>query len=584
MSNDYFDSADFTAPTANSRARASQIVAIAAAVEQGFDRLPSASSIGKYVADTGAADAYVVTLSPVPTAYAAGMTIRFKATNANTGTCTLNVNSLGAKTIKKRGATDNLAANDIVANQIVEVTYDGTYFQLVSMASTANDDVQDAAGYASAAAASASAASASEIDAEAAAAQVNSVLYKWCGTAGGTANALTLTPAAALTSYGDGNRLTFLASADNTGAATVNVSALGAKNIKRSNGDALIVGDILSGSMYTIVYDGTNFRLSEGDRDLSAATSPDRFSGTGAQTNFTLTNDPGTENAIDVFVSGVYQQKNTFSLSGTTLTFSVAPASGTNNIEVMYRANIEAQNVPSDASVTTAKLADSAVTGAKIADGTITAGKLAAGISHTTPVSTKTATYDLLAADLGTEIKFTTSATTLNLLAAATAGNGAIVVVSNAAASGDVTIEPNGAETIDDLANRVLRPGNRVTLRSDGTEWETIGGKYTFTSSEISPAISSVGSAAHGLGMKPTSWGAVFKCTSADNNWAVDDEVDYNSVQWTYGSALGANTTTVYATMNQIYTGAPGNRTTGVGFSMTYSKWKLILSAEVDYG
>lgn len=49
------------------------------------------------------------------------------------------------------------------------------------------------------------------------------------------------------------------------------------------------------------------------------------FTGTGAQVNFTLPSVPSSENHTGVYVSGVYQQKNTYSLSGTTLTFSEAP-------------------------------------------------------------------------------------------------------------------------------------------------------------------------------------------------------------------------------------------------------------------
>lgn len=48
-----------------------------------------------YVADTGAADAYVITLPVAPLAYAAGQRFAFKATNTNTTTTpTLNVNTL----------------------------------------------------------------------------------------------------------------------------------------------------------------------------------------------------------------------------------------------------------------------------------------------------------------------------------------------------------------------------------------------------------------------------------------------------------------------------------------------------------
>jgi hypothetical protein len=84
-----------------------------------------------YAADGGASDAYAVTLTPVPTSYVTGMIIRFKANSANTGAATLNVNSLGAKTIKKSVTTD-LSDNDILASQIVTVVYDGTNFQMLS--------------------------------------------------------------------------------------------------------------------------------------------------------------------------------------------------------------------------------------------------------------------------------------------------------------------------------------------------------------------------------------------------------------------------------------------------------------------
>lgn len=85
-----------------------------------------------YATDTGAADAYVASYSPAPTAYVEGMRFRFKAANANTTASTININSLGVKTIKKQHDID-LVAGDIEAGQIVEIIYDGTYFQMVSV-------------------------------------------------------------------------------------------------------------------------------------------------------------------------------------------------------------------------------------------------------------------------------------------------------------------------------------------------------------------------------------------------------------------------------------------------------------------
>lgn len=60
-----------------------------------------------------------------------------------------------------------------------------------------------------------------------------------------------------------------------------------------------------------------------------------RFSGNGSTVNFTLPSAPANENATNVFISGVYQQKDTYSLSGATLTFSQAPPK-TTIVEVNY--------------------------------------------------------------------------------------------------------------------------------------------------------------------------------------------------------------------------------------------------------
>jgi hypothetical protein len=89
----------------------------------------------KYAADAGANDTYVITLSPVPTSYTNGMVVHFKANTANTGAATLNVNSLGAKTIVK-GVNTTLDDSDILASQFVTVIYDGTNFVLQNPVNT----------------------------------------------------------------------------------------------------------------------------------------------------------------------------------------------------------------------------------------------------------------------------------------------------------------------------------------------------------------------------------------------------------------------------------------------------------------
>ena len=65
----------------------------------------------------------------------------------------------------------------------------------------------------------------------------------------------------------------------------------------------------------------------------------DQFSGTGSQTAFTLSRNVNTVFDIFVTVSNVPQDPFTaYTVSGNTLTFDSAPPSGTNNIDVVYRA------------------------------------------------------------------------------------------------------------------------------------------------------------------------------------------------------------------------------------------------------
>lgn len=81
------------------------------------------------------------------------------------------------------------------------------------------------------------------------------------GTDGGSANTYTVTPSTALSSYTTDLVVIFTPSATNTGSSTLNVSSLGAKTLKDVNGNNLVANDLVQGSYYVAVYDGTNFRL-----------------------------------------------------------------------------------------------------------------------------------------------------------------------------------------------------------------------------------------------------------------------------------------------------------------------------------
>lgn len=77
-----------------------------------------------------------------------------------------------------------------------------------------------------------------------------------------------------------------------------------------------------------------------GEGGLPGTVYVQRLSGTGAQTVFTLNTAPQSNNVVDIYINGIYQNKDTFTVSGADVTFSEAPPAGTNNIEVQVTVTI----------------------------------------------------------------------------------------------------------------------------------------------------------------------------------------------------------------------------------------------------
>jgi len=78
----------------------------------------------------------------------------------------------------------------------------------------------------------------------------------------------------------------------------------------------------------------------------------DYFNGTGAQTAFTLSRTVASINDIQVTVNNVVQQPNdAYTISGTTLTMTSAPSSGTNNVYVRYLSTTTQAITPSQGTV-----------------------------------------------------------------------------------------------------------------------------------------------------------------------------------------------------------------------------------------
>lgn len=111
-----------------------------------------------------------------------------------------------------------------------------------------------------------------------------------------------------------------------------------------------------------------------GAEPTTAAFPFDQFSGTGAATAFTLTQAPAGNTSVIVYVGGAVQNPNTYTIVGTTITFSVAPVAGTNNIGVLLLGLPALVGVPNTGTVTPAMLS----TGGPVWDtgGTLTAVNL----------------------------------------------------------------------------------------------------------------------------------------------------------------------------------------------------------------
>ncbi len=179
-----------------------------------------------YVADTGSANTYVIAPSPAISAYATGQRFSWKAASTNSGASTLNVNTLGTKNIFKRGSLA-LAQSDIIAGLIVDTEYDGTQFQMLSQGGNAKITTNSQEVY---------------------------------SADTGTANTFVATLVPAITTYNTGLQVNFVAATGNTGASTLNVNGLGAKNIKRNGNTALVSSEITAGLLVQAEYDGTSFQ------------------------------------------------------------------------------------------------------------------------------------------------------------------------------------------------------------------------------------------------------------------------------------------------------------------------------------
>lgn len=197
------------------------------------------------------------------------------------------------------------------------------------------------------------------------------------------------------------------------------------------------------------------------------------------------------------------------------------------------------------------------------------------GGSPTLTISNKTAAYTVVVGDLGAIINCTANTFTVSLTAAATLGAGFHCQVWNTGA-GVITIDPSGAETIDQLATLILRPGEGCQVVCDGTNWQTGDKKtmrgYADSMTAASPRPSAAGSDAFAIGRSASASGsssvALGRSAVASNTYAI--AIGFGPTASSFGAiAIGGNSPTAssnYATaIGSNAAGSPSQAVTGSG-------------------
>lgn len=159
------------------------------------------------------------------TELAPGFLVRFIPAHTNTGALTLNVNGIGAEPVTLNGTTA-LVGGELVIGQAYLLLWDGTEWQIIG-----------------------------PIVAESTLANA-----EWL-TVGGTANAITGTTAVKYSALAAGFVVRLVPTATNTNTVTLNVNGIGAKAVTKFGATALSGGELVNGTGYVLLYDGTQFQI-----------------------------------------------------------------------------------------------------------------------------------------------------------------------------------------------------------------------------------------------------------------------------------------------------------------------------------
>ena len=295
---------------------------------------------------------------------------------------------------------------------------------------------------------------------------------------------ITGTMSPALTAYAAGQLFYFIANAANTGAMTINIDGLGAKAITRDGSTALIAGDVNTGEIVVICYDGTRFQM------INAANS---FGNTTINGTLTVTGNTGLQ--ANVSITSTLSVGGTFAVTGAATLGSTLSVTGKSDLPVVSTASMNA----AVAVITTGTVTNLTSTSASIAS-------MNAGVALLTnaTVTTLTATgASIASANIG-NLQFTAASiasinagvaviTNLTATSASIASMNAGVALLTTATVTNLTA--TGASIASANAGNLQATGASVASANVGVALITTGTVTALTATGASIASANVGTA-----------------------------------------------------------------------------------------
>lgn len=403
--------------------------------------------------------------------------------------------------------------------------------------------------------------------------QIQDSAYLWLSSVSGS-DTITASVTPNMTAYASGQSFWFVSAGANTGAVTININSIGAKSITKQGSTVLAAGDIPSGSVCQITYDGTRFQLSN-VYTVSAAQLVDSViydlnTVTAASGDYVSIADVSDSNkkkkalisdiAAMAANTAVRQSINGGPVTSAGLSdFLPASAAGL---------SVTSQNVTSSA-----PLVVSAAGGYGTSGDANRVGYSSTNLTWSSLTNTAT---NYLYVDVGTDGALTTGATTTAPVYqyggtySTTAGANTFNISEMTMKAGD-----GGA------ANKVWRVFVGEAVASGGNISSTVAyayrGHYESAWTSTLPGMATKTDATHNIGVVPAHVQFEIECLSADGNFATGDRlgnITTSSAGNQTSIVCGRTYKTAWMTTGTSAAFYAANKTTGANFTLTAANWK----------